>query len=141
MDDRINNLISANALSIDLCYEHVHAIEAGGNCLFVGTVRNKNKGKEVVRLEFESYEAMAIKEIDKIAEAAVEKFDLQKIAIHHRIGNLKLGDIAVIIATSSKHRKNAFLSCEFAIDELKKTVPIWKKEFLNDGSYWVNSTP
>jgi len=129
------------ALSIDRCYQFVQADDCGGICLFVGTIRNHNKGQTVTRLEFSSYDGMALKEMRKIAERALAEFGLQSVALHHRKGALAIGDIAVIIAVGSHHRKAAFAGCEFVIDELKKTVPIWKKEFLEDGSYWVNARP
>ena len=128
-------------MSIDEAYQFVLDEGCGGNCLFVGTVRNKNKGKTVTHLDFESYEPMAIKEMDKIADQCIEKFDVSKIAIHHRSGQVGLKDIAVIIAVSSTHRADGFKACAFAIDSLKETVPIWKKEFLEDGSYWVGARP
>lgn len=84
---------------------------------------------------------MAIKEIQKIAEQALKKYDILKIAIHHAEGELQIGDIPVIIAVSSAHRGAAFDACEFAIDTLKETVPIWKKEHFEDGEVWVNAHP
>ena len=84
---------------------------------------------------------MALKEIEKIAEESIQKFDILKIAIHHAEGELNIGEIPVIIAVSSPHRKAAFDACQYAIDALKKTVPIWKKEHFADGEVWVNSTP
>mgnify|MGYP003627530578 FL=1 len=84
---------------------------------------------------------MAIKEMQKIADVTLQKFDIKKIAIHHAEGMLQIGDIPVIITVSSKHRKAAFLACEFAIDTLKETVPIWKKEHFSDGEIWVNAHP
>ena len=84
---------------------------------------------------------MAIKEMKTIADKALEDFDILKIAIHHAEGELHIGDIPVIIAVSSPHRKAAFAACQFAIDTLKETVPIWKKEHFEDGQVWVNSTP
>jgi len=137
----INVFISEESLTIEPWYSQVQVAEAGGNCLFVGTVRNENKGQLVTHLEFESYVPMALKEMAKIANEAKAKFNLTGCTIAHRTGKCEVGDIAVIIATSSKHRKQAFEACEFAIDELKRHVPIWKKEFLVDGSYWVNSRP
>ncbi len=133
--------ILPGALSIDDCYKFVLNEKCGGINLFVGTVRRWNKGEEVTHLFFEAYVEMAIKEMKKIASAAIEQFNLEKISIHHRTGKVGLEEIAVIIATSSKHRKAAIEACEYAIDTLKKDVPIWKKEFLKDGSYWVNSRP
>ena len=84
---------------------------------------------------------MAVKEMQKIAMLALGKFDIQKIAIHHAEGMLQVGAIPVIITASAKHRKAAFLACEFAIDSLKETVPIWKKEYFSDGEVWVNAHP
>ena len=141
MDSQIDIKISADKLSIDKCYDFVVETACGGICLFVGTVRNKNKGKTVTHLDFESYEAMAIKELRKIAVTCIEKFELSKISIHHRVGHVGITEKAVIIAVSTVHRKKAFEACEFAIDSLKENVPIWKKEFLENGSYWVNSRP
>ena len=128
-------------LSIDEAYQFVLDLTCGGNCLFVGTVRNKNKGKTVTHLDFESYEPMALKEMDKIADQCLEKYDIKNIAIHHRSGHVGLTDIAVIIAIASPHRVDAFAACEFAIGSLKETVPIWKKEHLEDGGYWVGARP
>lgn len=139
--DRFDIKISPTPLSIDECYQLVLDPSCGGNCIFVGTTRNHNKGKQVVYLDFDTYEGMAIKEMEKIATKALEKFALKKIAIHHRSGRVKIKDIAVIIAVSSGHRDDAFKACRFIIDALKETVPIWKKEFLEDGSYWVNAHP
>ncbi|MEL7162129.1 MAG: molybdenum cofactor biosynthesis protein MoaE [Bacteroidota bacterium] len=137
----LNVTLSDTPLSLDACYQAVQDPTCGGIALFVGTVRNHNKGETVTQLEFSSYDGMALKEMRKIAERAVAKFGLSKVAVHHRKGTLAIGDIAVIIAVSSAHRKAAFAGCEFVIDELKKTVPIWKKEFLEDGNYWVNARP
>ena len=84
---------------------------------------------------------MAIKEMQKIADIALEKFSIVKIAIHHAKGILQIGDIPVIITASAKHRNAAFDACQFAIDMLKETVPIWKKEHFSDGEVWVNAHP
>jgi len=139
--DNTSVQILKDPLSIDDTYQFILDESCGGNCLFIGTVRNKNKGKTVTHLDFESYEPMAIKEMAKIADQCIERFDVYKIAIHHRSGHVGLKDIAVIIAVSSPHRNAAFEACQYAIDTLKETVPIWKKEFLEDGSYWVGARP
>lgn len=133
-------ITSAN-LNLQDCYSFVQDASCGGIALFVGTVRNATKNKEVNLLDFSGYEPMAVKEMQKIADLALEKFDIHKIAIHHAVGELKIGAIPVIIAVSSAHRKAAFEACEFAIDTLKETVPIWKKEHFEDGEVWVNSHP
>lgn len=133
--------ISSEKLNLNTCYNFVEDDSCGGISTFVGTVRNDTKGKKVTQLDFSTYRPMAIKEMQKIADLALEKFDIKKIAIHHAEGVLQVGEIPVIIATSSKHRKAAFEACEFAIDTLKETVPIWKKEYFSDGEVWVNAHP
>lgn len=133
--------ISDKKLSLQECYAFVEDDTCGGIVTFIGTVRNDTQGKEVKQLDFSTYKPMALKEMQKIADLALETFDVKKIAIHHAEGLLEIGDIPVIIAVSSKHRKAAFLACEFAIDTLKETVPIWKKEYFTDGEVWVNAHP
>ena len=110
----------------------------GGHVWFVGTVRSPNKNIEITKLFFEAYEPMAIKELQKIQAEAIEKFQLHNVLIHHRLGEVFTGEVAVIIVCSAIHRKEAFLGCEYVIDELKKRVPIWKKEFSHDQSQWVS---
>jgi len=141
MKENKSILITSEKLDLAICNEFVQDDACGGIALFVGTVRNHTKGKEVKRLDFSAYKPMAIKEMHKIATQAIEKFDISKIAIHHAVGNLKIGDVPVIIAVSSAHRDAAFKACKFAIDTLKETVPIWKKEHFEDGEVWVNSHP
>ena len=141
MKSRTSIIVTSDILNLNECYNFVQDASCGGIALFVGTVRNATKNKEVTLLDFSGYEPMAIKEMQKIADLAIEKFDIHKIAIHHALGKLKIGAIPVIIAVSSAHRKAAFEACEFAIDTLKETVPIWKKEHFEDGEVWVNSHP
>ncbi|WP_111709039.1 molybdenum cofactor biosynthesis protein MoaE [Lutibacter citreus] len=141
MKSRTSIIVTSEILNLNECYNFVQDASCGGIALFVGTVRNATKNKEVTLLDFSSYEPMAIKEMQKIANLALEKFDIHKIAIHHALGKLKIGEIPVIIAVSSAHRKAAFEACEFAIDTLKETVPIWKKEHFEDGEVWVNAHP
>ncbi len=141
MDQRFSVQITTEKPDKEQCYEFVQDDSCGGIVSFVGTVRNHTKGKEVKQLEFTAYTSMALKELTKIAEQALENFDIMKIAIHHAEGLLHIGDIPVVIAVSSAHRKAAFEACEFAIDTLKETVPIWKKEFFEDGEVWVNAHP
>lgn len=117
------------------------APEAGGIAIFIGTVRKQTRGKEVVRLEFEAYEAMAIKEMKKIVEESCKKWPLQRVNLHHRTGNLNVGEIPVFIGVASAHRAAAFEACQYIIDTLKQTVPIWKKEVFKDGEIWVAAHP
>ena len=128
-------------MSLQDCTNFVEDDSCGGIVTFVGTVRNSTQNKTVTLLDFSGYEPMALKEMRKIANIILEKFPIHKIAIHHAVGDLKIGAIPVIIAVSSAHRKAAFEACEFAIDTLKDTVPIWKKEHFEDGEVWVNSHP
>ena len=137
----IDILITSERLNQDECYTFVQDASCGGISIFVGTVRNDTANKSVKYLQFSTYESMALKEMHKIAVAAIEKFPVKKIAIHHAIGKLEIGNIPVIIACSSKHRKAAFDACQYCIDTLKETVPIWKKEFFEDGAVWVNAHP
>lgn len=115
--------------------------QCGGIDVFIGTVRSATKGKTVVRLEFEAYEKMAMKEMQKIADEAQQKWKVHKISIHHRTGVLNIGEIPVVIAVSAAHRDAAFDACRYIIDTLKKTVPIWKKEIFEDGEVWVAAHP
>jgi molybdopterin synthase catalytic subunit len=129
--------ISSEPLDIISCVGKVKNLQCGGIDIFIGTIRNKTKEKKVVRLEYEAYEPMALKEMKKIAEYALQLWPVENILIHHRVGVLKTGDIAVIVAVSAPHREAAFDACRYAIDTLKKTVPIWKKEVFEDGEEWV----
>ncbi len=129
------------ALEVQACIDWVMTPESGGIDVFIGTVRNATKGKQVIRLEFEAYEPMASKEMEKIAAQAFEKWPVQKLLVHHRVGVLEVGEIPVIIAVSCAHRDAAFEACRFVIDTLKQTVPIWKKEVFEDGETWVAAHP
>ena len=137
----INIQLLDEALSAEACIELVKNDSAGGIAVFIGTVRDQTKGKEVLRLEFEAYASMAVKEMQKIAEDIVQNYGAINVVIHHRTGILKIKDTAVIIAVATPHRKAAFGACEYAIDALKETVPIWKKEVFVDGEVWVAAHP
>lgn len=115
--------------------------EEGGVVSFVGTVRGATRGRAVVRLEYEAYPEMAILEIQKIAAVACERFGLLALDVIHRVGTLFPGDVAVVIVARAPHRGAAFDGCRFAIDTLKQTVPIWKKEVFADGEVWVGDRP
>ena len=133
--------ITSQKLDLQKCYDFVEDASCGGIVTFVGTVRNATQSKNVTQLDFSTYKPMAIKEMQKIADNAMANYPIKKIAIHHAEGLLKIKDIPVIIAVSSTHRKAAFDACQFAIDTLKETVPIWKKEYFEDGEVWVNAHP
>ncbi|MFA1773043.1 molybdenum cofactor biosynthesis protein MoaE [Rufibacter glacialis] len=128
---------------IDLqeAYQFLLSPKAGGIDLFVGTVRDHAQGKEVVKLVFEAYAPMALKEMEKLAAAAQQQWPIEKLVMLHAVGEKLVGEPVVLIGVASAHRDAAFTACRFLIDELKKTVPIWKKEFYQDNSVWVNAHP
>jgi molybdopterin synthase catalytic subunit len=133
--------ILSTPLNIQSAIDWVMSPESGGIDVFIGTVRNATKGKTVLRLEFEAYEPMALTELDKIAKQAFEKWPLQKVLVHHRVGVLEVGEVPVVIAVAAAHRAAAFEACRYIIDTLKETVPIWKKEIFEDGEVWVAAHP
>ena len=133
--------IHKEQLNTQACINWILSPESGGIDLFIGTVRNATKGKKVFKLEFEAYNQMAINEMQKIATQAFEQWPVQKVLIHHRTGVLNVGEVPVIIAVSAAHRDAAFDACRYIIDTLKQTVPIWKKEFFEDGEVWVAAHP
>jgi molybdopterin synthase catalytic subunit len=116
----------------------VEGPDAGGVVSFIGRVRNHARGQTIEHLEYEAYPAMAEREMDKICDEAAEKWPGTRVAIAHRVGHLEIGDAAVIVIAASAHRGEAFEACRFAIDTLKVTVPIWKREVATDGAYWVD---
>ena len=122
-------------------YQYLQDPGAGGIDLFVGTVRNHAQGKAVVKLVFEAYAPMALKEMQKLAASAQQQWPVTKLVMLHAVGEKLVGEPVVIIGVASAHRDVAFTACRFLIDELKKTVPIWKKEYYQDNSIWVNAHP
>lgn len=139
--DCIEILLTNSPLNVTDAETFVKSENCGGVVTFTGMVRNATKGKRVLHLAFEAYEPMAIKEMQKIAKQALAQFSIERIAIHHGLGIMPVGGIPVIISVASPHRDAAFEACEFAINSLKETVPIWKKEFFEDGEVWVSATP
>ncbi|HKC49581.1 MAG TPA: molybdopterin converting factor subunit 1 [Myxococcota bacterium] len=133
--------IDAAPLSLDALLREVGGPEMGGAVTFTGIVRNNARGEAIDHLEYEAYAPMAEKEMRKIVDAVHERWPHVRIAISHRVGRLAIGDAAVMIAAAAPHRAEAFEACRFAIDRLKATVPIWKKEFATSGSYWVEENP
>jgi molybdopterin synthase catalytic subunit len=112
---------------------------AGAIVTFVGTTRDHNDGRRVLRLEYEAYRDMALAEMRKIGALAQERWEIGRIAIVHRIGVVPVGEASVAIAVSAAHRRPAFEACHFAIDRLKAIVPIWKKEYFEGGTVWIGS--
>lgn len=133
--------ITKNKIEVAKLIASVSDPGSGAIDVFIGTTRNKTSEKPVVRLDFEAYEPMAIKELQKIVDRARHQWPILKYAISHRVGEVVIGEEAVVIAVSTPHRQAAFEACKFIIDELKKTVPIWKKEIFEDGDVWVAAHP
>lgn len=133
--------ITEEKIDVSEVISSVYDNRAGGIDVFIGTTRNKTSEKSVKYLEFESHVSMALKEMQKIVDAAFVKWPLFEVALVHRIGRVTIGDEAVVIAVSSAHRAAAFEACRYVIDTLKETVPIWKKETFEDGEVWVAAHP
>ncbi len=110
---------------------------AGAIDVFLGCVRDENEARRVVLLEYEAYRPMAIAEMQRIAEGIERQRPGVHVAVAHRVGKLKVGDLAVVCAASAPHRGEAFDACRSLIDEIKRSVPIWKREHGPDGAYWV----
>jgi molybdopterin synthase catalytic subunit len=122
----------------DVLIRYVRAAEDGAVVTFDGCVRNHSRGRTTLYLDYEAYESMALTKIREIAGQIHEKFPIHLVAIAHRLGRLEIGETSVFIAVSSAHRPAAFDACRFAIDTLKRTVPIWKKEYFEDGAVWAD---
>ena len=133
--------ITEKPIDVHRVIETASARGAGAVNVFIGTVRDLAHNKKVVWLEYEAYESMAVAETRKIIDEAAHRWALLGWAVSHRIGTLKPGEVAVAVAVSTKHRKEAFEACQFIIDKLKENVPIFKKEVFEDGEEWVSARP
>ncbi len=112
---------------------------AGAVAAFIGTTRDNNEGRSIVSLDYEAYPGMAEQEMARLGEEAAAAWRITRMAIVHRTGNVPIGEASVAIAVSAPHRDDAFKACRYAIDELKKRVPIWKKEIYEGGEIWIGS--
>jgi MoaE-MoaD fusion protein len=132
-------LYSLTRESIDsqVVAERLKNPEDGALVIFEGIVRNNSQGKSVRFLEYDGYEPMALKKLEELGERAKQQFEIRDVAIVHRLGHMEIGECSVVIAIASAHRGPAFDACRFIIDTLKKIVPIWKKEFCEDGEVWI----
>jgi len=131
--------VVATALSVDAAIAAVRGDDSGGIVVFLGTVRDRSRGKRVRHLEYEAYPEMAEAKLREIAERLERDHAPLRIALHHRVGDLAVGEIAVIVAAAAPHRDAAFAAARAAIDELKQVVPIWKKEHTDDGAVWIEA--
>jgi molybdopterin synthase catalytic subunit len=130
--------VTTAPLSIDEALAAVRQDGCGAVALFVGTVRDHHDGKRVVSISYSAFGEMAEKEFAKIAEEAARRWTIGGLHIAHRTGKLAIGEASVVVAASAPHRAEAFEACRYAIETLKKTAPIWKEEFYEDGKAWVS---
>ncbi len=129
--------LSADRLSVDAAVAEVRDDSAGAIATFIGTTRAHSRGREVIHLEYEAYEGMAEQVMADLAVRLSERHELCRVAIHHRVGLVEIGETSVVIAVSSPHRAAALAACKEAIDELKVSVPLWKKETYVGGEEWI----
>jgi MoaE-MoaD fusion protein len=115
--------------------------EDGAALVFEGIVRNQTRGRKTLYLDYEAYEQMALEQMEALASRAEQQFQVRDVAIVHRLGRLEIGETSVLIAVASAHRAAAFDACRWLIDTLKRTVPIWKKEYFEDGAVWADGEP
>ncbi len=115
--------------------------EDGAAVVFEGVVRNQTRGRTTLYLDYEAYEQMALDQMEGLAEQAVKRFQVREVALVHRLGRLEIGETSVLIVVASAHRAAAFDACRWLIDTLKRTVPIWKKEYFEDGAVWAAGEP
>ena len=131
-------LLVRDPIDHQVLVEHVREPQDGAVVTFDGCVRDHSHGRSTLYLDYEAYEAMALGKIREIAEQVHQRFAIHRVAMAHRLGRLEIGETSVFIAISSEHRPAAFEACRYAIDTLKKTVPIWKKEYFRDGAVWAD---
>ena len=129
--------LTADPLSVDDVVREVQRDEAGAVATFLGTVRNRSRDRKVLYLEYEAYEGMAEEVMAELARELSQRHELLAVAIHHRVGRVEIGQPSVAIAVSSPHRAAALAACKEAIDTLKGTVPLWKKEVYEGGEEWI----
>ncbi len=131
-------LLVHNPIETDALIRHVRTGADGAIVTFDGCVRNQSHGRRTLYLDYEAYESMALAKISEIAAEVHATFPIDRVAVAHRLGRLEIGDTSVFIAISAPHRAAAFDACRYAIDTLKRSVPIWKKEYFEDGAVWAD---
>jgi MoaE-MoaD fusion protein len=130
-------VVTDNPLSLEAAVDEVTNDRAGAVATFTGTVRSESRGRTVHHLEYEAYTEMAESVMAGLATVLKARYQLQDVAIHHRVGRVEIGEASVVIAISAPHRADALAACKDAIDALKETVPLWKKEVYEGGEEWV----
>ena len=141
MSDTIDIALTDSPILADPLAKRVIVPATGASVLFLGTVREEHHGRAVDRLDYKAYEPMALREMQKIGEAIVERWRAKRVVIHHRLGTLQIGEASIGIALSFPHRVDSFEALRYAIDTFKQTVPIWKREHFTDGeAVWVEGS-
>jgi MoaE-MoaD fusion protein len=131
-------LLVHSVIDADALINHVRTGDDGAIVTFDGCVRNQSHGRRTLYLDYEAYESMALAKMREIAAEVHAKFPIDRVAVAHRLGRLEIGETSVFIAVSAPHRAAAFDACRYAIDTLKRSVPIWKKEYFEDGAVWAD---
>jgi len=131
--------VTPEPLRVDEAVAWVTDPSAGAIVTFIGTTRNHNEGRAVIALDYEAYDEMAEKELARIGQDARERWKIHRMAIVHRIGRVPITEPSVVIAVSAAHRQDAFEACRFGIEEIKRSVPIWKKEIFEGGEVWIGT--
>jgi len=134
-------LLVPGPIDAEALIRHVRTGADGAIVTFDGCVRNQSHGRRTLYLDYEAYESMALAKMREIAAEVHAKFPIDRVAVAHRLGRLEIGETSVLIAVASAHRGPAFDACRWVIDTLKKTVPIWKKEYFEDGAVWADGEP
>jgi MoaE-MoaD fusion protein len=133
--------ITRGVIDTECVLASLKSAEDGAALVFEGVVRNHTRRRKTLYLEYEAYEEMALREMELLAGKALREFHIRDVALVHRLGRLEIGETSVLIAVASAHRSAAFEACRWLIDTLKRTVPIWKKEYFEDGSAWADGEP
>lgn len=131
--------LTSDVLDVSAISRRVVPADCGATVTLDGYVRRWTRGKETLHLVYEAYESMALSEMKGLAKKARDQFEIGHVGIVHRLGKLGVGETSIVIAVAAPHRKAAFAACDWLITELKRTVPIWKKEFYSDGSAWAEA--
>ena len=129
-------LVTADELDPKALRDLVRSDLSGAVVVFEGVVRNRHEGYDVERIEYEAYDSMAVKQLQAVAEAILKELPVHDIAVHHRTGNVEIGEVSLLVAVSSEHRAEAFAAALRVVDRVKESVPVWKKEFAPDGAIW-----
>jgi MoaE-MoaD fusion protein len=134
-------LIVCEPIDTQSVLDRIKQDEDGAAVVFEGVVRNQTRGRKTLYLDYEAYEQMALEQMERLADEALRQFQVRDVAVVHRLGRLEIGETSVLIVVASAHRAAAFDACRWLIDTLKRTVPIWKKEYFEDGAVWAAGEP